>query len=105
MCNGKLTGVVSWGIGCAEGVGIFARVSFYHRWINKIINATEPPEKDNDDPLEYETTNKYGDYEVDDGYAHGKYRKNEKEVKKTTKQFFFFHFHSKASAMILSSHL
>ena len=101
----KLFGITSWGIGCAEGVGIFARVSFYHRWINKIINATEPPEKDNDDPLEYETTNKYGNFEVDDGYARGKSRKNEKEVKKTTKQFFFFHFHSKLSAMILSSHL
>ena len=83
----KLFGIVSWGIGCANGVGIFARVGFYQHWINKMINATEPPETDNDDKLEYETTNKYGNFEVDDGYARGKSRKNEKEVKKTTKQF------------------
>ena len=52
-----------------------------------MINATEPPETDNDDQLEYETTNKYGNFEVDDGYARGKSRKYEKEVKKTIKQF------------------
>jgi len=39
----RLFGVTSWGMGCAEGIGIYARVSFYRRWINEIIDAKETP--------------------------------------------------------------
>ena len=55
----KLFGIVSWGIGCANGVGIFARVGFYQNWINKMINATEISESEelhDDTTIEAETT-------------------------------------------------
>ena len=36
----KLYGIVSWGLGCAENGGIYARVAFHRQWIDKEINVT-----------------------------------------------------------------
>ena len=36
----KVYGVISWGLGCAKGVGIYARVAFHRDWINREINVT-----------------------------------------------------------------
>ena len=35
----KLYGVISWGISCAEGIGIYARVAFHRDWIDKEIKV------------------------------------------------------------------
>ena len=35
----KVYGVISWGLDCAKGVGIYARVAFYRHWIDKEINV------------------------------------------------------------------
>ena len=35
----KVYGVTSWGVDCAKGVGIYARVAFYQHWINNEINV------------------------------------------------------------------
>ena len=44
MCGGKekkkLYGVISWGLDCAKGVGIYTRVAFHRQWIDKEINVT-----------------------------------------------------------------
>ena len=36
----KVYGVTSWGMGCAMGVGIYARVAFHRAWIDKEINVS-----------------------------------------------------------------
>ena len=36
----KVYGVISWGLDCAKGVGIYARVAFHRHWIDKEINVT-----------------------------------------------------------------
>ena len=36
----KVYGIISWGLGCAKGVGIYARVAFHRDWIDKEINVT-----------------------------------------------------------------
>ena len=36
----KVYGVISWGLGCAKDVGIYARVAFHRDWIDKAIKVT-----------------------------------------------------------------
>ena len=33
----KVYGVISWGLDCAKGVGIYSRVAFHRQWIDKEI--------------------------------------------------------------------
>ena len=33
----KIYGVISWGLDCAKGVGIYTRVAFHRQWIDKEI--------------------------------------------------------------------
>ena len=63
----RLFGITSWGLDCAEGVGIYARVGFYENWINKMmdddIKEPPPPPPPTTTPIvEYETTTKYIEY-------------------------------------------
>ena len=37
--NEKVYGVTSWGLGCAKGVNIYARVAFHRDWIDKEIKV------------------------------------------------------------------
>ena len=37
----KVYGVISWGLDCAKGVGIYTRVAFHRQWIDKEINETK----------------------------------------------------------------
>ena len=63
----RLFGITSWGLNCADGVGIYARVGFYQDWINKTINAKEAPKKD--DSYETPTLASYeADSDYDDSY-------------------------------------
>ena len=39
----KLYGVISWGISCAEGIGIYARVAFHRDWIDKEMKVSRYP--------------------------------------------------------------
>ena len=41
----KIYGVISWGLDCAKGVGIYTRVAFHRQWIDKEINATRYQKK------------------------------------------------------------
>ena len=36
----KLYGVISWGISCAKGIGIYARVAFHRDWIDKEMKVS-----------------------------------------------------------------
>ena len=36
----KVFGVISWGLGCAKGVGIYARVAFHRDWIDKEMKVS-----------------------------------------------------------------
>ncbi len=38
--NEKVYGIISWGLGCATGVGIYTSVAFHRQWIDKEINAS-----------------------------------------------------------------
>ena len=38
--NKKVYGIVSWGVDCARGVGIYARVAFHRHWINTELKVT-----------------------------------------------------------------
>ena len=44
----KIYGVISWGLDCAKGVGIYTRVAFHRQWIDKEINATRFQKKGTD---------------------------------------------------------
>ena len=62
----RLFGITSWGLNCAEGVGIYARVGFYENWINKMMDD----DNNGDDIVENETT-KFNEYTTDYIYQYG----------------------------------
>ena len=59
----RLFGITSWGLNCADGVGIYARVGFYESWINKMMDD------DNDGDDLVETTTNYIEYSPYYGYG------------------------------------
>ena len=63
----RLFGITSWGLNCAEGVGIYARVGFYENWINKMMDD----DNNGDDIVENETTTKFIEYTTDYVYQYG----------------------------------
>lgn len=41
VVNGRLAGVVSWGIPCAIGLpDVFGRIDFVHQWITEVTGVT-----------------------------------------------------------------
>ena len=61
----RLFGITSWGLNCADGVGIYARVGFYENWINKMMDD------DNAGDDKVETTTKFIEYTTDYIYQYG----------------------------------
>lgn len=42
VINGRLAGIVSWGLGCSSYPGVYTEIAAYRKWIDKHVNPVTP---------------------------------------------------------------